>query len=139
VATLVSTLIMLVIPFVVQSKSDDRMSRLLAFCGASALFTMASPIAWVHHYNILLPVYVVALRAAFDRWEGARAHIALSCWHCPWCRRLSACSGQRPDCSINEHRSVHVLMGAFLLIGVLLVELRTPLRKTTDDLRIDPA
>jgi alpha-1,2-mannosyltransferase len=140
VATLVSTLIMLVIPFVVQSKSDDRMSRLLAFCGASALFTMASPIAWVHHYNILLPVYVVALRAAFDRWEGARAHIALSLLALSLVAvgypLVPANAPTVPSMNIVQS---HVLMGAFLLIGVLLVELRTPLRKTTDDLRIDPA
>jgi hypothetical protein len=62
-------LLMTAMPFAVPAADPGR-SGLLGFCLAIVLFTMASPIAWVHHYNVLLPAYVVALRAGLDRFEG---------------------------------------------------------------------
>lgn len=127
ISTLVSTIVMLAIPFFVKNKSDDRISRLLAFCCGSVLFTMASPIAWVHHYNILLPVYVVALRAGIDRWNGSAA-----CWALLGMLMLSfllvgyplVSANSSTDWSLNILQS-HVLIGALGLVGILLVELRT--------------
>jgi hypothetical protein len=127
VTTLVSTIVMLAIPFLVKSKSDDRISRLLTFCSGSVFFTMASPIAWVHHYNILLPVYVVALRAGIDRWINTATW-----WVFLGTLMLSFLLVGYPlvpansptDSSMNILQS-HVLIGALVLAGVLLVELRT--------------
>jgi hypothetical protein len=60
---------MIVTPFFIRT-TDARMSRLLNFCLAIILFTMSSPIAWVHHYNLLLPAFPVALRVSLDRFEA---------------------------------------------------------------------
>jgi alpha-1,2-mannosyltransferase len=124
--TVVSSLIMLAIPFVVRTKEDDCISRLLAFSTASILFTMASPIAWVHHYNILLPVYAVALRAAGDRWRGgalltvvlllAFSYVAVGYPIVP------ASVPTIPSMNLIES---HVLIGALLLVGICLIELRS--------------
>jgi alpha-1,2-mannosyltransferase len=125
VVTLVSTLIMLAIPFVVRNTSDDRISRLLAFCTASVLFTMASPIAWIHHYNILLPVYVVALRAACDRWQGSALYAVLSLLTISFFAvgypLVPASAPTIPSMNLVQS---HVLIGAFLLVVVCLIELR---------------
>jgi alpha-1,2-mannosyltransferase len=40
--------------------------RLLDFAAMTLSCTMASPIAWEHHYGILLPIYAVALAHALD-------------------------------------------------------------------------
>jgi alpha-1,2-mannosyltransferase len=130
VSTLLSSVVMLVIPFLVRSRASDPVSKLLEFCNASVLFTMASPIAWVHHYNILLPLYVIALKAALDRWEGTGRWIVLVLLAVsflatgyPWAAASEATSASR-----NLLQS-HVLIGAFLLIGIVFVELRKPVRK----------
>jgi Glycosyltransferase family 87 len=140
IPTILSSVLMLVIPFLVRAKANDRTSRLLEFCGASILFTMASPIAWVHHYNILLPIYVVALKAVFDRWQGIRAATVLT---------LLAASfvltgyplvpaGDPTMPSLNLLQS-HVFFGALVLVGVLLVEMRAPLASSDLDHKVEPS
>ena len=91
---------------------------------------MASPIAWVHHYNILLPAYVVSLRAAFDRWEGTGRWIAIGF------RALSFVATGYPIVAASEPTlpsmnvlQSHVLLGALLLQGIGLVELFKPIRE----------
>jgi len=74
---LATSLVFLVLPFVVTVKGKDATSELIGFCMAATLFTMASPIAWVHHFNVLLPGYAVAIKAAFDRWQGGRLYFSL--------------------------------------------------------------
>ncbi|WP_448148860.1 glycosyltransferase family 87 protein [Labrys miyagiensis] len=124
--TFISSLLMLLTPFFVRARDDDRVSKLLEFCTASLLFTMASPIAWVHHYNILLPIYVVAIKAALERWEGTPAWIALG---------LLAVSllltgfplvpaSDPTMASLNLVQS-HVFLGTLLLVVIMLVEMRT--------------
>jgi hypothetical protein len=127
VLTLLSSLLMLVIPFLVRAKGVDRISRLLEFCLASILFTMASPIAWVHHYNILLPAYVVALKAVFERWHGARAWIALTLLAVSFLLTgyPVVLAGDPTIASLNIFQS-HVFIGALVLVGILLVEVRAP-------------
>ena len=127
---------MLAVPFLVKNVSDERISRLLAFCGASVIFTMASPIAWVHHYNILLPAYVVALKAGLDRWRGKTV------WW--WVLALLVASfvlvgyplipASDPTLPSIDLLQSHVLIGGFLLLIVLFIELRTPLKEN----RLEP-
>ncbi len=75
---LATSIVFLILPFVVAVKGTDAVSGLVGFCMAATLFTMASPIAWVHHFNVLLPGYAVAVRAALDRWQGGRLYFSLS-------------------------------------------------------------
>ena len=124
---LVSSAVMLLLPFFIRAKGSDRLSRLLEFCTASVLFAMASPIAWVHHYNILLPVYVVALKAAVDRWRGVSASGALAVIGVSFALTsypfFAAADPTVP--SLNLLQS-HVFFGALVLVGVLLAEIQTP-------------
>jgi Glycosyltransferase family 87 len=128
-ATLISSLVMMLIPFIVRSRADDCISRLLAFCNASVLFTMASPIAWIHHYNILLGVFVVAAKAGFDRWIGVRAWVAMSLLAASFVLvgypLVPAAAPTIPSMNVLQS---HVFIGAVILVGVMLIELRTPLR-----------
>jgi alpha-1,2-mannosyltransferase len=69
---------MFVIPFLFRSRDGDRTAELLGFCTAAALFTMASPVAWAHHYNVLLPAYPVALKSILQRGQDRRAALPIS-------------------------------------------------------------
>jgi alpha-1,2-mannosyltransferase len=122
-ATLVSSLVMIAIPFVVRPKLPDRASTLLAFCLAGILFTMASPIAWVHHYNILLPGYVVAAKVALDRWRSERAWgilvpLGIS-FVLTGCALMPVFDPTIPSRNLQQS---HVFLGACLLVAVLVAQ-----------------
>ncbi|MBN9006609.1 MAG: DUF2029 domain-containing protein [Rhizobiales bacterium] len=123
-ATILTSAVMILIPFVIRARGADQFSSLLAFCTASLLFTMASPIAWVHHYNIMLPAYVVALKAIFDRRKGTQAHIY---------KALLAASflltgyplvpAGDPTVPSQNLLQSHVFIGVLILVGILLREI----------------
>jgi hypothetical protein len=127
IPTLLWSVLMLAIPFLFRAKANDRTSRLLEFCAASVLFTMASPIAWVHHFNILLPVYVVALKALHDRWRGAREQAAVAVLTVSLLLTgyplVPASDPTVP--SLNIFQS-HVFFGVLMLVAVLLAAIRAP-------------
>jgi hypothetical protein len=52
-------------------------SGLLDFLGAALAFTIASPVAWLHHYGILPPIYVAALFAILTEDASRRRSLAL--------------------------------------------------------------
>ncbi len=120
-ATTLSSLVMLIIPFVIRVRGFDPLSKLLSFCAASVLFTVASPIAWVHHYNVLLPAYVVALKVVLDRTQHRRM------WIIPILIAVSFLMTGFPLIppfgptvpAINLVQS-HVFFGALILVAVLL-------------------
>ena len=125
VATVVTSLIMIAIPFVLRAKGTDPPAMLLNFCTAAILFTMASPIAWVHHYNILLPAYVVGVKVALDCWQGRRARIAMLLFGASFILtgfRVTSPFG--PTVPAHNLIQSHVFVGACLLVGLLLAEMR---------------
>jgi len=125
-ATTLSTLIMIAIPFALRVKEDDRVSRLLGFCTATVLFTMASPIAWVHHYNILLPAYVVGLKVVLDRWQTRRDPVALIALAVSFVLTgFALAPPMDPTAPAHNLAQSHLFFGACLLVGVLLVEARS--------------
>jgi alpha-1,2-mannosyltransferase len=60
--------IQLVKPF----HAGDRPRRLLLFSIAAVCSVIASPVAWIHHYGILLPIYLIALRDVLTIEQGNR-------------------------------------------------------------------
>ena len=59
VATAVSSLALLAIGLVPPREAGSR-ARLVDFCLMGLVATMASPIAWEHHYGVALPIFVAA-------------------------------------------------------------------------------
>lgn len=87
--------------------------------------TMASPIAWEHHYGVLFPIFVVALVAAY-RWRRARIVLLVS-------YALVANELIRTDLVFTDRwfgiLGSHIFFGALLLYGfLLLVRLRGTVR-----------
>jgi hypothetical protein len=48
-------------------------------CLSIVFFTMASPIAWIHHYGVLLPAYPVAARSVLHTRSAPWLRLALLC------------------------------------------------------------
>jgi alpha-1,2-mannosyltransferase len=58
-STLVSSVLMIALALLWRRREHGTRAMALKFCLASVLATMASPIAWEHHYGVLLPVFAV--------------------------------------------------------------------------------
>lgn len=58
----------LVISALVFPKTSDRPLDTLAFLVAGLIFTMASPIAWEHHYGVLPPLLILLLVMSMAGW-----------------------------------------------------------------------
>jgi alpha-1,2-mannosyltransferase len=54
------------------------------FATASICTVVSSPVAWEHHYGILLPIYIVALKYLLDQPPGVRRRIAFVCLTISW-------------------------------------------------------
>lgn len=69
--TMAATLLFTATPFVAAlatwRRQPDIVGKLLLFTLAGVCFVMASPIAWILHYGVILPGYLVVLRAMLDR------------------------------------------------------------------------
>jgi len=64
--TLISSILILLPALFVRSGSNSA-ERSLDFCTVALSATMASPMAWDHHYGVIFPIYAVALAAAWGR------------------------------------------------------------------------
>jgi alpha-1,2-mannosyltransferase len=67
VATLVSSTVILAAALLRRGNDGDP-DRAFDFCTMALSITIASPIAWEHHYGILLPVFAVLLTGSLGRW-----------------------------------------------------------------------
>jgi Glycosyltransferase family 87 len=123
-AATLSGLAITAIPFAVKAREPkSSISNVLGFCAAGALFTMASPIAWVHHYNILLPTYVVVLRLILDHGRG---WIALSALGISFILTgLPIVPPFSPTIPASNLLQSHVFFGACILVGLAFVEMLT--------------
>jgi hypothetical protein len=125
-ATLVTSLLLTALPFVLNPRTDDRLARLLLFSAAAILFTMATPIAWVHHYGILLPGYVVAIQAIRSRKAKGRGAIEFVVLATSFVLTgLPLAHPFAPTVRALNLLQSHVFIGACLLIGLLLAEWRS--------------
>jgi len=65
------------LPALLWRSDNDLIQRTLDLCTMALSATIASPIAWNHHYGVVFPIFAVALIGAWGRW-GAVALIAAS-------------------------------------------------------------
>jgi len=69
--TLLSSLALIAAALLLRGRKADR-GGLLDFMTAALTFTIASPIAWIHHYGIILPIFAALLFALLARGAPAR-------------------------------------------------------------------
>ena len=117
--TTVSGVLMILIPFLF-SRTNAKDVDIFIFCLAIVLFTMASPIAWVHHFNVLLPAYVVALSVALAL-EGAQKLVILGLFGVSFCLTAVAIMPPfDPTVPALNFLQSHVFVGGCMLIGIML-------------------
>jgi hypothetical protein len=88
---------------------------------ASICSVIGSPVAWEHHYGILLPIYGVALKYFLDQPAGPRRGIRLACLAVSWI----LVSNFIPFANLLIRTpfsalQAHLFFGALLLLGLLL-------------------
>jgi hypothetical protein len=64
--TLISSIAILM-PALFWRSSRRPIERTLDFCAMALSATMASPVAWDHHYGVVFPIYGAALAAAWGK------------------------------------------------------------------------
>jgi alpha-1,2-mannosyltransferase len=117
VPTVVSSLVLLAIG-IVPPRDPARRASLVDFCLMALVATMASPIAWEHHYGVALPIFVVAwlLVAADAPRPAVRLALAVSyvlMANCFWVTKALAAS------RLNVLES-YLFFGAIVLLVVLV-------------------
>jgi hypothetical protein len=86
------------------------------FCLMGLAATMASPIAWEHHYGVALPIFVAAYRICAAGSKGTRVALAVSyalVASCLWVTKALAAS------RLNVLES-YLFFGATVLLIVLV-------------------
>ena len=86
------------------------------FCIGGLGLTMASPIAWEHHYGILLPIYVVAFARLFD----SRSALLLLAFSYALTSNLWSGTNFLATTAFNFMQA-YVFMGALLLLLLLVL------------------
>lgn len=126
-ATLASSMVLLALSLAPALLSWKKPASLLAFCLGTLCFTMASPVAWYHHYGVVLPAFMVALHSllgkpAFaQRWRRVALGMLAGAW--------VLVSNQIGVFNLLENSrwnvlQSHLFLGAVMLLVVLLGEVR---------------
>jgi hypothetical protein len=117
ISTLISSAAILALALLRRRRGDDA-DGLLDLCTIALSITLAAPIAWEHHYGILLPVFAVLVAASLDRprWIWLAVSFVLSSHFLPVTQMLAATP-------FNVLQS-YLLVAAF--IALLLLHARGP-------------
>ncbi|MBP2299794.1 glycosyltransferase family 87 protein [Azospirillum picis] len=104
-------------------RHDRGPGGILSFTLAGVCFTVGSPVAWIHHYGILLPAFAVALlllvrTAADDPPAAARGYALLGLAYLLTSVDAFKLVNALADTPFNLLQS-YFLVGTLLLIGVL--------------------
>jgi hypothetical protein len=115
--TLASTILLIAAALLVK-RGRGRNGANTDFLAAAVAFTVASPIAWEHHYSILLPVFAAALPALLARprsggriWAMAGAFVLAA--------NIYPAVNALANTRLNFLQS-HLFFGALILLGLLL-------------------
>lgn len=119
--TRVTAVLFLALPFVAMWMLKPQRDSVLLYCLCAASTLLASPIAWTHHYGVLLPMYPVLVHSVLKAGQGVYLRLALA-------GASFVLTGLRfPEFRDTEgwatllHAPVY--FGALLLVTLLLVQL----------------
>jgi alpha-1,2-mannosyltransferase len=120
-STAITSLAFMALPLGMALRARRQRPGVLDLCCAALCFTMASPIAWEHHYGITLPIYLVAFSNVLTQPFTPKQRIRLTVLAISWV--LVGSNLQIFDLlsttSLNFLQS-YVFFGALLLLGVLV-------------------
>jgi alpha-1,2-mannosyltransferase len=120
-STALTSLAFMALPLWMALRARPQRPGVLDLCCAALCFTMASPIAWEHHYGITLPMYLVAFSYILIQPSTPTQRVQLTVLAISWV--LVGSNLQVFDLlsatSLNFLQS-YVFFGAILLLGVLV-------------------
>jgi len=96
-------------------KAEHRYTSVIDLMIAVLSFTIASPIAWEHHYGILLPIFAFALPASLDNKVGPIASLGILAISYALCSNYYQFTNASADTWFNFIQS-YLLFGAALLL-----------------------
>lgn len=123
--TLVATVSFLAIALIRRSAGDTPQQRALDFCIMALCLTLASPIAWEHHFGVTLPMFAVLLGTLDKRlWPWLALSYVLIATFLPVTNLLATTAW-------NVAQST-LLVGALILLAMLLAARRTEQSATSE-------
>lgn len=117
-ATLIASLILLAVALVPAALSGGQRPTIVDFAVAAICSTIASPIAWEHHYGVLLPIFAITLTKLCS---APGRVIAVAALTIAWV--LSANNLPAANYLIDTPLSfmqAYLLLAALILLGLLL-------------------
>lgn len=112
-STLLSSILILGAALLRRRREHDP-DRVLDFCTMVVSLTIASPIAWEHHYGVLLPIFAIL----YARAPQDRARIAWLAGAYVLIANFFPAANLLADTVFNPLQS-HLLAGALLLLGLM--------------------
>lgn len=129
VATAIAGALFMLAPMILAFRNRMRAPTLADFGVAALCFTMAAPVAWEHHFGIMIPLFLVALKQIDEMTDARIRERALLALSVAWL--LSA--GALPNMLLTDDGifnvtkdafnivQAHLFFGALLLVGLLLM------------------
>ena len=118
-ATLLASAFLMLLPLVSAFLLRGRQPSIFDYGLAALCFIMASPIAWEHHYGIMLPLFVVALRFAVDAEPGRLPRHTIALLTTAWL--LTA--GRYPAVNLLSSTLLNVFQSYVLFGGIIFLYL----------------
>ncbi len=77
--TIITSVVLIGLGLFKWNRNDSKYNEVIDFCIGALCFTMASPVAWGHHYGVLLPILAIAGPMAIHQSskEGKKDHLGL--------------------------------------------------------------
>lgn len=118
--TLITSVMLFLLPLALGILSRRRPATVLDFGFACICFTMAAPVAWEHHYGILVPFFVVTAAAILIDAPEADRPVLLAGWSAAWFLAAS----RIPFLTVTADTIfnivfAHIFFGASILIWVM--------------------
>ena len=116
--TMISSMIFLTALFLFVWKSKKVVDG-LDFALAGLVFTMASPVAWEHHYGILLPVFALIFPRIWEKREQWKSGLIWAALAYLLTANNYSITRSLADTNLNILQS-YVFFGGLIVIGVLI-------------------
>jgi len=119
--TMLASVIFVALPLAVPFMQRGRPANIYDFGAAALCFTLASPLAWDHHYGIMLPLFVILLGSAVEKEASQSRRTTLALLTVAWTLSagLYVAVNLLSGTLLNVLQS-YVLFGALLLLNLLL-------------------
>lgn len=119
-ATLLASAVFILLPLSIPFIQRDRRANFFDFGAAALCFTLASPVAWEHHYGIMLPLLIGLLGFAHQKAPTESRHFLFAALTASWVLSAGHYEALKLLSSPFNILQSHLFFGAILLLILLL-------------------